>query len=180
MGSWHSDAEEIELLYSPETLRPSICWVWFSVKPQSGFGPHRCAFSPQWIEPAINCRLHNWLHLAECLDLQNIHLSRKSDWMYRHRMDICHFMHVLYVYIFMCINTDVITQEPSNLWSWTAWKCLGLEVCFLVIWPASASSQEFIYKSLLFRVYVATHKTTRNVRQTQTEMIQTIARTHAR
>lgn len=179
-GTWHSAAEEIQLLYNPETLKPSICWVWFSVKPPSGFGPHRCAFSPQWIAPAMNYRLHNRWHLAECLDRQNTHPTWKSNQMYRHHMDICHFMHVWYMYVLMCINTDVITQEFSNLWSWTAQKCLGLKVCFLVIWPASASSQEFIHKCLLFHVYVATHKTTRNVGQTQTEMIQTIARTHAR
>lgn len=179
MGEGHSAAEEIRFLCSPETLKPSISWVWFTIKLQSSFGPHRCSFSPQWIVPAVNYR-HNWLHLAECLDLQNTLPTRKSNWMYRHCMVICYFMHIWYMYILMCINTDVIIQELSNLWSWTAQKCLGLKVCFLVIWPASASSQEFIYKSLLFHVYVATHKTTRNVGQTQTEMIQTIARTHAR
>lgn len=77
-------------------------------------------------------------------------------------------------------------KSPSNnsgvfkSLSWTAQKYLGLKVCFLVTWPASTSSQEYIYPSLLFHVYVATHKTTENVGQTQTEMVQTIARTHTR
>lgn len=179
MGEGHSATEEIQLLCSPQILKPSVFWVWFSIKLPSSLGPQRRAFSPQWIVPAMNY-WHNWLHLAARLELQNIHLTRKSNRIYRHHMDICRFMHVWYMYTLMRINTDVITQECSSLWSWTAQKCFGLKVCFLVIWPAPASSQEFIYKSLLFHVYVATHKTTRNVGQTEVEMIQTIARTHAR
>lgn len=79
-----------------------------------------------------------------------------------------------------------VFKSPSNnsgvskSLSWAAQKYLGLKVCFLVTWPASTSSQEYIYPSLVFHVYMATHKTTKNVGQTQTEMVQTIARTHTR
>lgn len=117
-------------------------------------------------------------HISLNASLQN--LTRKPSCMCRHCVDICHFMHIWYMYTLMCRNADGITQECSNLWSWTAQKFLGLKVCFLATWPASTSSQEYIYPSLLFHVYVATHKTTRNVGQTQTEMVQTIARTHTR
>lgn len=126
----HSDAEEIQVLYSPETLKPSICWVWFSVKPQSGFGPHRCAFSPQWIVPAINCRLHNWLRLAECLDLQNTHLSRKSNWMYRHHMDMS--LHARFV----CVHTHVHKYRCNNS---GAFKSLVMN-CLEMSWTGSLFS----------------------------------------
>lgn len=127
-----------------------------------------------WVVPAVNCSGHIQLNAS----LQN--LPRKTKWMYRHCMGICHFRHIWCMYTLMCRNADVITQECSNPWSWTAQKRLGIKVCFLVTWPASTSSQEYIYPSLLFHVYVATHKTTRNVGQTQTEMVQTTARTHTR
>lgn len=95
-------------------------------------------------------------------------------------MDPCPFMHIWDMHTLMCRNADVITQQCANLWPWTAQKCLGLKVCFLATWPAPASSQEYIYPSLLFHVYVAAQKATRNVGQTQTEMVQAIARTHTR
>lgn len=117
MRARHSATDEIHLLCSPETLKPSISWVWFPVKPHSSFTLHRCAFSPQYIVPAMNYR-HNWLQLAGCLDLHHIHPTRKSNQMYRHHVDVRHFMHTGCTYILMCINTDVIFQECSNLWSW--------------------------------------------------------------
>lgn len=60
-----------------------------------------------------------------------------------------------------CDNTHThgIAQLCLYPWSWTAQKCLGMKICFLVIWPAFTSSQEFVSKSLLLHVHVATNKT---------------------
>lgn len=50
--------------------------------------------------------------------------------MSRHCMDLCPFMHIWDMHTLMCRNADVITQQCSNLWPWTAQKCLGLKILF--------------------------------------------------
>lgn len=128
---------------SAETLKPSTSWLWFSVNLQSAFGPHRSPFSPHWVVPAVNCR-HKGSHLAECLTAKS-YQENSLNVQTLHGYVSLH----AHLYTLMCRNADVITQECSNLWPWTAQKCLGLKVCFLVTWPASTSSQEYIYPSVV-------------------------------